>query len=113
MLENVGKDITSIEGKKNEVISGDGYAEEVDMMATQVFVPISKQPETIVIGPITTTEESSLSGKENIANPDFSLEQTQVFAPVKGKINTYMFIMYITNCFAFCRRKFCREKLHF
>ncbi|XP_069967450.1 uro-adherence factor A [Bactrocera oleae] len=83
MLENVGKDITSIEGKKNEVISGDGYAEEVDMMATQVFVPISKQPETIVIGPITTTEESSLSGKENIANPDFSLEQTQVFAPVK------------------------------
>lgn len=81
--ENIGKDIISNEGQVGEVIGGDGYAEEVDLMATQVFVPISKQTENKVI---TADEELSLSCKENIANPDFSLEQTQVFAPVKGKI---------------------------
>lgn len=78
--ENIGKDIISNEGQVGEVIGGDGYAEEVDLMATQVFVPISKQTENKVI---TADEELSLSCKENIANPDFSLEQTQVFAPVK------------------------------
>ncbi|XP_050333101.1 uncharacterized protein LOC126761185 [Bactrocera neohumeralis] len=81
-VENLEKDILK-EGQVNEVIGGDGYAEEVDMMATQVFVPISKQPTPVVIGLTHTSEELSLSGKENIANTDFSLEQTQVFAPIK------------------------------
>ncbi|XP_011201987.2 mediator of DNA damage checkpoint protein 1 [Bactrocera dorsalis] len=80
--ENLEKDILK-EGQVNEVIAGDGYAEEVDMMATQVFVPISKQPDDKVTGLTHTGEELSLSGKENIANTDFSLEQTQVFAPIK------------------------------
>uniref|UniRef100_A0A0K8W4F7 Mediator of DNA damage checkpoint protein 1 n=1 Tax=Bactrocera latifrons TaxID=174628 RepID=A0A0K8W4F7_BACLA len=80
--ENLEKDIFK-ESQVNEVIAGDGYAEEVDMMATQVFVPISKQPADKVTGLTRSGEELSLSGKENIANTDFSLEQTQVFAPIK------------------------------
>lgn len=83
--KNMGKDNDLAQRQVSEVIGGDGYAEEVDMMATQVFVPIPKQPEVKVTDTITTTNGLSLSGKENIANTDFSLEQTQIFAPVKER----------------------------
>ncbi|XP_053954051.1 mediator of DNA damage checkpoint protein 1 [Anastrepha ludens] len=63
---------------------GDGYAEEVELMPTQLFVPIPKKIERSVEEPATITgAELSLSGKENIPCTDFGLEQTQIFAPIK------------------------------
>lgn len=65
------------------VSGGDGYAEEIELMPTQVFVPIAKQNESRLEEPVAGAE-LSLSGKENIPQADFSLEPTQIFAPIKG-----------------------------
>ncbi|XP_054732195.1 mediator of DNA damage checkpoint protein 1 [Anastrepha obliqua] len=69
---------------RDGVSEGDGYAEEVELMPTQLFVPIPKKIERSVEEPAPITgAELSLSGKENIPCTDFGLEQTQIFAPIK------------------------------
>ncbi|XP_036338056.1 mediator of DNA damage checkpoint protein 1 isoform X2 [Rhagoletis pomonella] len=66
------------------ITGGDGYAEEIELMPTQVFVPIAKQNGSRLEEHVTCAE-LSLSGKENIPQTDFSLEQTQIFAPIKDR----------------------------
>ncbi|XP_017485013.1 PREDICTED: uncharacterized protein LOC108373608 [Rhagoletis zephyria] len=66
------------------ITGGDGYAEEIELMPTQLFVPIAKQNGPRLEEHVTCAE-LSLSGKENIPQTDFSLEQTQIFAPIKDR----------------------------
>uniref|UniRef100_W8BYA8 Mediator of DNA damage checkpoint protein 1 n=1 Tax=Ceratitis capitata TaxID=7213 RepID=W8BYA8_CERCA len=65
---------------------GEGYAEEIDLAPTQVFIPIPKQQKAE--SAVQVDCELSLSGKENLPQLDIDLEETQVFAPNKDKTMT-------------------------
>ncbi|XP_067644389.1 mediator of DNA damage checkpoint protein 1-like isoform X2 [Eurosta solidaginis] len=82
--------------------SGDGYAEEINLTPTQVFIPKAKPRVSYFVDSTTQdfiskpkqnemdekddTENVglSLSGKENMPHTDFCLEQTQIF-PIQPK----------------------------